>query len=107
MLALGDEDLHNAIETNNIATFISLCCEKGLISKIQKDELVKYKTEIITPDGPQMLGVVAAGVAAFGVAVVIIVAGVGCAGAATAGTLAYEQYHYTETQTWVMRHLRP
>ncbi len=99
VLALGDEDIHNAIITNDIAGYISLCSEKGLISKIQKNELARYQANIIAPDDPQTKsGIVAAGIAAF--AVVMIITGVGCGVGTAAGAVNVEQYGNTRTYTW-------
>ena len=89
IVALGDEDLHNAAKTNNTSLFFSLCSEKGLLSELEKSELAKYLDESIgvIDDGeikPSSSAVVAAVIGA-------LIAGVGV------NTVGYDTFMVYET----------
>jgi hypothetical protein len=58
VVALGDEDIHNAIINNDISNFLRLCKEKGLITEITKSDLLKYQSMIenIDEGDIQMVG---------------------------------------------------
>lgn len=75
--ALGEEDLHEAIMTNNVAEFFSLCKEKGLMEELKKSDILKYQ-EITIPsaDTPQLTSDSEVGLCGVEVVFIAVAAGI-------------------------------
>jgi len=74
IVALGDEDLHSAVMTQDIPLFFSLCESRGLITELDESEIVKYYNDSLKGANVTMdaeFGIVLAAV----VAVVAVAAG--------------------------------
>lgn len=89
--ALGDYDLHEAIVTNNVGLFFEICDKKGLLSELQKSDILKYQ-DISMPDSEIRPMCGAAAYVFFGVAAVLIMAAAGCAGVGAAAIYLSETY---------------
>lgn len=105
--ALGEEDLHEAIMTNNVKTFFALCKEKGLMSEIQKSDILKYQNITIPcADTPQLTSDADLGLCGVEVVFIAVAAGivdiVGDHSALYDQAAVYEQNFYwssSETQS--------
>lgn len=90
IIALGDEDIHSAVTSNDISLFFFLCDKKGLISELKESELIKNQQLLIVNEGDEEViyrsGVMAAGV------VVFVVTGGGCAVVGANSAVGYDQY---------------
>jgi len=94
IVALGDEDLHNAVMAQDIPLFFSLCESRGLIAELKESDIVKYYNDSFkgvdptTENGVELGIVLAAAVAivaaaAAGIAVAYVATHVAAATAAT------------------------
>ena len=92
IIALGDEDLHNAAINQNIPLFFSLCEDMGLISEVKKSDIVKYFNEIFEGEDPGetvgiviavVVGIIAGAVAGIGVGYIVGGVAAGIAALAT------------------------
>jgi hypothetical protein len=83
IVALGDEDIHEAIIKNDVSNFFTLCKQKGLIEEIQKSDILKYRPILANIDGKEVQAVsLAIALVAVGVVVLYGAAAVVVAGAA-------------------------
>lgn len=89
--ALGDADLHEAIKTNNVSLFLEICDKKGLLSELQKSDILRYQ-KITIPESEIRPMCAAAAYVFFGVAAVLILAAAGCAGVNAAAVYNVETY---------------
>lgn len=115
ILALGDDDIHEAIKNEDTALFLSLCDEKGLITGLQDSDLSRFHSIIDkNPDLVQtrssLVVVLAAGVAVVGGAAAGVLAAAGAAGylaAAIYDTVTFWDGSETRSAAQVMNNRAP
>lgn len=87
--ALGDSDLQDAMERNDVTSFLDLCSERGLISDLRKSDIVRYQ-RIAIPESE--VRPMCAAYVFFGVAAILLLTAAGCVGVAAAGIYISETY---------------
>lgn len=116
ILALGDEDIHSAIKSDDISLFLSLCDKKGLITELQESDLSKFHNiidknpELIETREASLVVVLSAGVLVLAGAVAGLVAGVAAAGykaAAVYDTVTFWDGSETRSAAQVMNKRAP
>lgn len=96
ILALGDTELHDAIKTNDVSRFLKLCDKKGLLSELQKSEILKYQ-DLATSVDAEIRPMCATLVFIAAVSVMMFAAA-GCAGV-SAAALYYTETYWNGTES--------